>query len=83
MSSLVLLVKVGAVKLSGYGNELVEEGVDSFEFLLARLPVDVMIPEFVGAEFQAGARDRSLVQAARVVCEEEEEAEEGWSWRDK
>ena len=72
---LYVLFKVGAVHLRRDGDELFEERVDAAQFLLARLPVHVMIPKLVRTELQSGARDRTVVQTVGM----KERANEGES----
>ena len=57
-----LLLEIGAVELSGDIEEPLEDSKGFDGPLLAGLPLDVMIPEFVRAELEPGAHHRSLVQ---------------------
>ena len=62
MQSASVLFEISAVKLCRDGNEFVQECINPLEFFFARLPVDVVIPELVRAEFQTSAHDRPFVQ---------------------
>ena len=57
-----ILFKIGAVELGGNGDEPLEDAEGFDDPLPARLPLDVMIPQFVGAKLEAGAHHCAIVQ---------------------